>query len=184
VAEAGRIRTLTTPQEVAGEIRAFLHRLAPATTRRPARLKQLLHQWREGLIAVPIAGLLWLLAIPGATVVELERDVRVSVNGLPQAYEIEAVDPAKVRVTLAGRRRDLYFLGSEALEVRIDPIMVEQGRRSFSLVPANVRHPEGVEVRGIEPDRVKLGLRERKTRAPEPDEASGGKSGGNDGSPP
>ncbi len=176
IAEAGRIRTLRAPQEVAGEIRSFFHRLAPATAERPARVKQLLHQWREGLLALPIAGLLWFLAIPGATVVELEREVRVSVSGLPQAYEIESVEPETVRVALAGRRRDLYLLGPEALVVRVDATLVELGRRSFSVVPANVHHPEGVEVRGVEPDRVKLVVRESKTPPPESGESSGGKS--------
>jgi uncharacterized protein (TIGR00159 family) len=176
VAEAGRIRTLEAPQEVAGEIRRFLDQLAPAVAKRPARFKRVLERWREGLVALPTAGLLWFLAIPGATVVELEREVRVSVNGLPQAYELETVQPEEVQVTLAGRRRDLYFLGPEALEVRVDAILVEQGRRSFSLMPANVRRPEGIEVRRIQPERVRLALRERKTPSPEPGEASGGKS--------
>jgi uncharacterized protein (TIGR00159 family) len=176
VAEGGRLRTLQTPQEVAGEIRRFFNRLAPAARERPARFKLLLKQWREALLALPIAGLLWFLAIPGATVIELEREVRVSVNGVPQAHEIETVEPEKVRVTLAGRRRDLYFLGPEALEVRVDAILVELGRRSFSLTPANVRHPDGVEVRGIQPDRVRVALRKRDTRSPEGKEASGEKS--------
>jgi diadenylate cyclase len=174
VAESGRIRTLAAPQEVGSEIRRFFNRLAPATTDRPARFKRLLRQWREGLLSLPIAGLLWFLAIPGATVVEIEREVRVSVNGIPQTFEIETVEPEKVRVTLAGRRRDLYFLGPEALKVRVDAVLVELGRRSFSLTPESVRHPEGVEVRGIEPDRVRLGLRERVTRPSEPGQAPGG----------
>jgi diadenylate cyclase len=173
VAEGGSLRTLRTPQEVAGEIRRFCNRLAPEAAERPARFKQLLKQWREGLLALPIAGLLWSLAIPGATVIELEREVSVSVNGLPPAYELETVEPEKVKVTLVGRRRDLYFLRPDALEVRVDAIMVELGRRSFSLTPEDVRHPEGVEVRDIEPDRVKLALRTPQPPSPEKEEASG-----------
>lgn len=176
VAEAGRIRTLRTPQEVAGEIRRFLERLAPASAKRPARFRRLVHRWREGLISLPIAGLLWVLVIPGATVVELEREVRVAVNGVPEAYEIESVEPEQVRVTLAGRRRDLYFLGPEAIKVRVDAILVELGRRSFALTPGNVSHPEGLEVRSIEPTRLRLAIRERPTPAAKQDEAAGGTS--------
>jgi hypothetical protein len=73
VAHAGLLRTLATPQEVAGEIREFFDQLVPARNNRPDRFRRLRRQWREGLIALPIAGLLWLLAIPGSTVVELER---------------------------------------------------------------------------------------------------------------
>jgi hypothetical protein len=68
-------------------------------------------------------------------------------------------------VTLSGRRRDLYFLGPDAVKVRVDALLVELGRRSFSLTPANVRHPETVEVRAIEPDSVKISLSEVKGAA-------------------
>ncbi len=171
VAKDGRLRTLGAPQQVAGEIQRFLDRLAPGADRRPARFTRLLHRWRESIVALPVAALLWLLAIPGATVVEFERDVRVSVNGIPQTFEIESVEPEQVRVTLSGRRRDLYFLGPEAVKVHFDAVLVELGRRSFSLTPENVSHPEGVEVRAVEPERVRLALRERKTAPPEQGEA-------------
>jgi diadenylate cyclase len=161
VAEAGQLRTLSRPQEVGNEIRRFLERTAPANTERSAWMRRLVKQWREGLLAMPIAGLLWFLAIPGGTVVEIQREVPISVNGLPQALEVVSVDPERALVTLVGRRRDLYLLGPDALEVRVDAILVELGRRSFSLLPENVRHPEGVEVHTIEPDRVKIELKER-----------------------
>jgi hypothetical protein len=173
VAHAGLLRTLATPQEVAGEIREFFDQLVPARNNRPDRFRRLRRQWREGLIALPIAGLLWLLAIPGSTVVELEREVRVSVGALPERYEIEAIDPERVSVTFAGRRRDLYFLRPGELEVRIEPILVDQGRRSFSVTREDVHHPEAVEVLGVEPDRGRLALRERGASA-WPGEVPGG----------
>jgi uncharacterized protein (TIGR00159 family) len=174
VAEAGRLRTLDRPQEVANEIRRFLERTAPTATERPAWMRRLVKQWREGLLAMPIAGFLWFLAIPGGTVVQIQQEIPISVNGLPQALEVVSVDPERALVTLAGRRRDLYFLGADALEVRVDAILVELGRRSFSLLPQNVRHPEGVEVRSIEPDRVKIELKERQAETKK--NGAGGKS--------
>ncbi len=173
VAHAGHLRTLRSPQEVANEIRRFLTRLAPAEDESPAWLRRLVQQWRQALLALPIAGLLWVLAIPGGTVVEVQREAPVSVNGVPQAYEVTSIDPERVLVTLVGRRRDLYFLGPEAVEVRVDAILVELGRRSFALSPANVRHPEGVEVRTIEPDRVKVALEERRAGNEEKPAGSG-----------
>jgi hypothetical protein len=135
----------------------------------------MLGKWREGLLALPVAALLWTLAVPGATIIEVDREVDVSVNGVPAAYQIEGVEPASVRVTLAGRRRDLYFLGPEDVKVRVDALLAELGRRTFSLTPANVQHPEIVEVRAIEPDRVRISLAER----PKPEtEARGGPGGG------
>ncbi len=124
-------------------------------------MQRVLRKWREGLLALPVAALLWTLAVPGATIIELDREVAVSVNGVPAAYKVDGVEPATVRVTLSGRRRDLYFLGPDAVKVRVDALLAELGRRTFSLGPANVQHPEIVEVRAIEPDRVKISLSER-----------------------
>jgi diadenylate cyclase len=163
VAEAGQLRTLNRPQEVAVEIRRFLERIAPANPERSAWMRGLVKRWREGLLALPIAGLLWFLAIPGGTVVEIQRLVPISVVGVPQALKVTSVDPKQALATLSGRRRDLYFLGPDALDARVDAVLVELGRRSFSLLPENVRHPEGVEVRTIEPDRVKIVFEERQT---------------------
>ena len=106
--------------------------------------------------------LLWLLAVPGSTVIAIEREAAVLVQGVPASYQLEQVDPASVGVTISGRRRDLFFLGPDAVEVRVDALMVELGRRTFALTPANVRHPEAVEVRAIEPDSVRISLHERR----------------------
>jgi uncharacterized protein (TIGR00159 family) len=161
IAENGRFRMLDSPQAIAEEIRGFLERLGSVEGGRPGPVQRALERWREGLLALPIAGLLWLLAIPGATVVELEREAPVSVDGVPEAYTLERVEPGRVRVTLAGPRRDLFFLGPEDLEVHVDAILVELGRRSFRVTPADVEHPEGIEIRAIQPDRVRVELAKR-----------------------
>jgi diadenylate cyclase len=166
VAEGGRLRTLRAPHEAADEIRGFLGRLAPVSSERRAGMRRLLGQWREGALALPLAALLWALAVPGATVIEVERRVAISVNGVPAAYELVGVEPESVQVTLSGRRRDLYLLGPDAVKVRLDALLVELGRRTFALTPANVRHPEVVEVRAIQPDSVKVSLRERQKPPP------------------
>lgn len=161
IAQAGRLRTLQQPQDVSLELRGFLRGLAPEENEARSRMYRFLHRWREGLVALPVAGLLWLLAVPGSTVIELDREVPVSVGGLPPAYELDTVEPAQVRVKLRGRRRDLLLLGPTALDVRVDAVLVDLGRRSFAVTSDNVRHPEGLEVRSIEPDRVRISIRER-----------------------
>jgi hypothetical protein len=110
-------------------------------------------------------------------VIAVDREVSVAVNGVPEAYELERVEPERVRVTLAGQRRDLYFLRPGGVEVRVDAILVELGRRSFPLTPANVRHPEDLEVRGIQPDRVKVTLRERMSKPPTAEGDAGTQAG-------
>jgi uncharacterized protein (TIGR00159 family) len=173
IAQDGRLRTLRAPHEAADEIRSFLQRLAPEGGKHTPRVQRILRHWRGGLLALPVAALLWALAVPGATIIEVDREVAVSVNGVPAAFKVEAVEPETVRVTLSGRRRDVYFLSPDAVKVRVDALLAELGRRTFALTPANVRHPEAVEVRAIDPDRVKISLSERPKPAPEAAERPG-----------
>jgi len=161
VARDGVIQTLAKPNEVAAPIRDFLDNLSPREGRRRARVWSALAHWREGVLALPVAALLWFLAVPGATVIEDERMVAVTVGGIPADYQVEYVDPPSVALTLSGRRIDLFLLAPEAVEVRVNAVLVELGRRSFVLTPDNVRHPEGIEVRSIQPDSVKISLREK-----------------------
>jgi hypothetical protein len=167
VAEGGRLRTLRAPYEAAEMIRAFLRRTAPLPGRRGPRIvRRMIERWREGLLALPIAAFLWFLAVPGATVVEIQRETPIRVSGVPASHELDAVSPSSVRVTLSGRRRDVYFLGPDDVQVRVDATLVELGRRTFQLTPANVRHPESIEVRTVEPDSVKISLSERAPARP------------------
>ncbi len=161
LAERGQMRTLRESGEVADALSDFLSRLAPPSRERAPHFRTLLARWRDGAIALLIAALLWFLAVPGGTEVEVNRYVPIEVTGIPASHVLESVEPPKVRVTIAGRRRALFFLPEDQLQVRVDAILVELGRRTFSLSTADVVHPEGIEIRGIEPDEVKIQLRER-----------------------
>ncbi len=160
VAESGELRTLTTPHRAADEVRAFEQRLAPVGGEGRRRFR-FLQRWREGLLAIPVAATMWLLAVPGATEVQIERVVPISLRSLPPAYELETMEPETVRVVISGPRRAVYFLSTDALRVRLDALLVELGRRTFPLTAANVSHPEDVEIVSITPDTVKLSLREK-----------------------
>jgi len=174
IARDAKLQTLSSPQQVSQQIHDFLRDLNPQEVSASPRFQRMLARWREALLAVPVAALLWVLAVPGATPVDLERDVPVSVSGIPDGYELDRIEPDTVRVGITGLRRDVFILAPDALGVRVDAILVELGRRSFSLTPANVRHPDTVEVRSIEPDRVKVYLRKRsQPAAPASNEDSG-----------
>lgn len=160
IAELGRFRTLRSPGEVAHAVREFEARLAPDRRRRAPRFAAVLREWRAGALSLLIAGLLWFLAFPGAANVEVERTVRVEVTGIPPDFALESVDPPRVRVLLEGRRRDLLLLPADAVKVRVEAVLVELGRRTFPVTVRDVNHPDDVDVRRVEPDQVKLSLRE------------------------
>jgi hypothetical protein len=154
----GQLRQLRKPSDVADEIRSFLQRLAPADGDGRRAPHRVLARWREALLAIPVAALLWVLAIPGGAVVEVEREYPVTVQGLPKGYTLESLDPENVTLRLAGRRRDLYLLDDDDISVPLDTILVNLGRRSFQLSPDQVTAPPTIEVRSVDPETIKISL--------------------------
>ncbi|MNC97978.1 hypothetical protein D3C83_158120 [compost metagenome] len=47
----------------------------------------------------------------------------------------------------------------DALRVEVDALLVQLGRRTFEISPESVVHPSGVQVKSVEPDRLKLFIR-------------------------
>lgn len=169
VAREGIFRTLRNPGELAGVLLEFTR----ATTGRPTKASgkrpwRLVHAWPYPLLAVGLASALWFLLVPGSTVVEAQRDARVVVENLPQGYQLEKVDPDRVTVTLSGPRRDIYFGPPDVVQVKIDALLAQLGRRTFQITPDQVEHPPHLEVLDVSPTQVKISV-----KTPEPPKPSG-----------
>jgi uncharacterized protein (TIGR00159 family) len=172
VAREARLRTLSQPEALGGELRRFLAQMAPAPAEKRSLWQRLGERWLETLFAVGLALGLWLVFVPGSTFTRVTRSVDVTVENLPEGYTLEAVDPPSVKVTLSGRRRDVYLANSGDLAVAIDALLVQLGRRTFQVSPAHVSHPDRVVVVAVRPGRIRLSVGQTEGDAPaEPSEA-------------
>jgi hypothetical protein len=167
VARDGQLRTLRRPEEVGREITDFLDYLAPAAPRNGARLPFVAH-WREGLAALAVSTLLWIVLVPGSSVVDTVREVPVVVENLPRGWVLDGIEPERVEVKLSGRRRSLYFADPDAMRLRVDALLVKLGRRTFEVSPGHVQHPEDVEVLEVRPGQVKLSVHKADSESGEP----------------
>lgn len=152
----GRLRRLARPEDAAAEIRAFAGRTGGAAAsgaKRPA-----LREWRDAALAVGLAILLWVLLVPGGDRIQVEYSVPVVVDKLPEGYRLESVDPPEVRVVLMGPRRVVYLTGPAAIEVHVDALLAQLGRRTFRIDAEAVQHPDELNVVDVEPTSVKLSL--------------------------
>jgi hypothetical protein len=158
IATGGVLRGLYRPEELGIEIHRFVEQVAPG--KRPARvqLSALLRRWPEAVGALAAAALLWLLVVPGSGVVRAVRSVPVVVDNLPEGFVLESVEPGEVEVTVSGPRRSLVLGEANAIEVRIDALLVQLGRRTFQVTPDLVTHPEGFQVHEVNPNRVRLSV--------------------------
>jgi uncharacterized protein (TIGR00159 family) len=158
VATRGTLRSLYQPDELGIEIRRFIERVG--AEKRPARkrLGAMLRRWPEAVGAVAASALLWLLLVPGSGVVQAVRRAPVVVENLPAGFVLESIDPQEVEVTVSGPRRDLLFGDPDAIQVHVDALLVQLGRRTFQVTPDLVSHPDGFQVHQVKPDKVRLSV--------------------------
>jgi uncharacterized protein (TIGR00159 family) len=156
VAHQGRLRELSSADALSDELRRFLRESEPEPLGFAQRLRG---RWREAALSLGLAFLVWVVFVPGSTLVEVKRRLPVVVENLPDGYLLESVSPERVEVRFTVRRRDLYLANRPDLAVRVDALLVQLDRRTFGLAPDQVSHPEQLTVVAIDPPKVKLAVR-------------------------
>ena len=158
IASDGTLRSLYRPEELGIEVRRFIERVRPQRRETRVWLAALFRRWPEALGALTAATLLWLLLVPGSGVIRAVRTVPVVVENLPEGFVLEGVEPGEVEVTVSGPRRALVFGDPDAIEVHLDALLVQLGRRTFQITPDLVAHPEGFRVHEVNPKKVRLSV--------------------------
>jgi uncharacterized protein (TIGR00159 family) len=164
VASHGALRILSRPEELAEELNRFLRETSPEKQPEPL-WRRVRGVWKEASVSIALAALLWLVFVPGSSMTEVTHRVSVVVDNLPRGYVLEEIDPPEVEVTLGGRRRDAYLVNRAALGVRLDALLVELGRRTFEITPANLTHPPTLTILEVVPDHVRLSVRQEEEKA-------------------
>ena len=158
VASRGHLERMRDAAELRERVEAFLDRTArrrhePWLESRLALARQ---NWKEGVLAAALASGLWLHTVPGAALDRSSKAIPIVVDNMPEGYRVSSIEPPAVDVEFEGLRRDLVLTGSEELHVRVDGVLVQQGRRTFAVGPEQVEHPPELRVVGVEPLQVKL----------------------------
>lgn len=156
VARDGRLRQLESPGHLASEIRSHLEKTAAGgEVRGPWRAAW--RRWPEGVAALTAALAVWMVLIPGSRPIKAERTAEVVVESLPADYVLEAIKPPEVQVTVQGPR---LFLPPESEKLRLrlepDPGLLQLGRRTFSISPAEVEVDSHVTVVSVDTESVQL----------------------------
>ncbi len=161
IAQGGEIHGVSSPEELALALQRFIGRSTRPSG--PTGMEDLFGRlrrgWREGVVALGLASSIWYVAVPGGAVETIERRVSVRVENLPEGFELVSVEPADVAIRLEGPRRDLYMAGSDDLFVRVDALLVQLGRRTFTLGLDQIQSPEGIHALSVEPDKVRLSVK-------------------------
>ncbi len=156
VARDGALHRLSGPDALPGELRRFVADTSPA---RQGALRSALERWPEAIVATACAVGLWLVLVAGGSLIEVRHPAAVVVDNVPEGWAVEGIEPAEVTVVVEGSRRTLYLADLSDVRVRVDALLVQLGRRTFTISAEQVEHPEGLRVLDVEPGRIRLMVR-------------------------
>jgi uncharacterized protein (TIGR00159 family) len=180
VARDGSLRKVASPQQAAAAIQQFFAEKRPTAERgwiwRPLVRE---HGVEKAVSLVLVIGL-WYLFVPGSRYAERSFEIPVTVENIPQGFELETVEPADVTATFSGVERAFYLFRPERLEVMIDASLARLGRRTFKVTDQSITYPKELTLQELDPTRVKLSLR----KALDPPPGSGPKTDGTVGNDP
>lgn len=173
VAENGKLRRLTNPQELSAVIADFTEAHRPGRRRNGKRLMWLRGNLLEKVASIVLVLGLWLLLVPGSRPNSGTFDVPVRVINLPPDYVLEQVSPETVTATLTGPSRAFYLLDTNTLEVNVDASLIRTGRRTYRITDDNLIHPATMSLEDVRPGSVRISV--KKIDEPRAEGAGGGR---------
>ena len=151
IAARGQLEVLGDPGDLLDRIQDHLqHTGTEVKVRRAGR------RLVEGLLSFALALGAWLVFVPGATFEETVLQVPIAVEHMPEGYMLEDVKPPAVEIAVVGSRRAMFWASNADFQVVIDAKLVEWGRRTFEVSAQSVRHTTGLQVKSVEPEKVRL----------------------------
>ena len=162
VASAGELQVLDNPEDLIDVLRGHLAKLGPRSgLAGREKWRQLWRRGLEAVVAIALALASWTVLVPGSTVDQVTLPVPVVVEGMPEGYVLEGVDPDMVEVQVAGPRRELLLASPEDFQLVIaNTSLVRLKRRTFTVSRDDVLHPTTLEILGVSPEKVRLSVRE------------------------
>ena len=164
VAAPGKLTALASPSQLLKTLQDQLVTQGNYRTSGAFRWRRARRGFLEGGTAVALALASWLALVPGSAVDQAKIEVPVTVENMPDGYDLRKVEPASVALTVSGPKRQLLVARTEDFQVVIDAQLVRLGRRTFDVREA-VRHSTALQVRAVKPGKVRLAVHEH-SKAP------------------
>ena len=158
VAWKGHLARVVDTADLRDRVERFLDRTAKRRRENwlESRLELAREHWKEGVVALTVASALWIHTVPGAVLERSSKALPIVVENMPEGYRLSSIDPPSIDVEFEGLRRDLVLADTDQLQVKVDGLLVDQGRRTFSIELEQIEHPPELRVVGLEPIKVKL----------------------------
>lgn len=154
IAHKGKLKGIKTIGELTSSLIAFYQEISPSAQRQ-GHLKWIIKDIRLKMVALMSAFLIWLLLGYRVETVYRTFMVPVEFRNIDETWIIEDPRPTTIRVSLSGPKREFDFDPS-SLVFAIDFSDVKEGTQSIFVTRDNLVRPNGLNVRQIQPNVVKL----------------------------
>ncbi|MBI3322295.1 MAG: DNA integrity scanning protein DisA nucleotide-binding domain protein [Candidatus Omnitrophica bacterium] len=159
VAEAGRLRAMTSAAELKGRLEQFYASRFPMEAE-PEWKRLFKQNARIKVFSLFLACAFWFLFAYRAETVQRTYDVPIEYRNLPGGWILEGWRPVGARVTLSGRARSFELLNPASLIISVDLADLREGSQEVILTPEILKKsPASLSVTRIEPNIIRLDAR-------------------------
>ena len=113
--------------------------------------------WRPKLVAFAVIALVWFVLV-GRQNTEVGFSIPLVYTNVPQALTLQDQQAQQVYVSLRGSREMLNFVDPDRLRVTLNLEGAVAGRRRYTITPADINFPPGLQVSRINPSRISVQL--------------------------
>jgi uncharacterized protein (TIGR00159 family) len=167
IAHRGGIRTVDDAGDLAEELEAFYHAITP---RPKVHFWQEIfrHNYREKLLALALAVMLWTLVVHRAQVVKRAFEIPVQYGLLGTNLVVQTVKPENITVTFSAPRKAFDFVRPGDIRLVLQLWDTKKGHREFRITGNDLTYPPKLDLEDIEPRQVSLDINERPDDRPKP----------------
>jgi len=158
IARDGRLRKLDSPADLGDELVDFLRGHDPERVVRPqtGTWARSLAAARPALASLALATFLWILLVHESAIEYRSFVVPIQVTGLEPGRTVTAIEPAEVKVILAGPRRAFYFTRNSSVGMRVPAFDLESGEHELILTASEVDRPANLAFANIFPRQIRV----------------------------
>jgi len=158
IAQAGELKLVAGPNELARYITTFLNAEGKPTTGRHRWLGVVTRNKTEKFGALVLSFVLWLVFVQGFKPETKTLDLAIVAENIPDGLHLARLHPRRIAVTVSGLKRDLDPLDARRLHVHLDLYGEGTGAVRVEISDEDLRLPSSVHFIKVDPAAVDIDL--------------------------
>jgi diadenylate cyclase len=164
IARNGNFHHVPSPADLINVLEKFYDEITP-----PQKSRQWVDifrkNYREKIAAIVLAVVLWTFVVEQSQVIFREFEVPVNYALVPGGLQVSTVQPARVKVTFAAKRREFSSFGEQDVKLVLNLWDAKRGRLVCPINAGSLSFPNAFELEDVNPRHVVLEIREKKIQA-------------------